>query len=139
MAHGIVALDPINHGHAKQVGRLVADLTSLKRVTVVDSDVDIRDPMHMAWAMNSRFAPARDTIIIRDVFAPSMMDPTLDVKDGLSEPSSKIVCDATQARDRGAFSLPSRELMTRALESWKEAGLPAFEVPKRVDLMLDRS
>jgi UbiD family decarboxylase len=139
MAHGIVSLKPNNYGHAKQVGRLVADLTTLKRITVVDEDVDIRDPMHMAWAMNSRFSPARDTIIVRDVFAPSLMDPTLDVTDGVSEPTSKLICDATQAKDRGAFSLPAKEMMDQALESWQAAGLPEFEVPKRVAMMLERS
>jgi hypothetical protein len=29
--------------------------------------------------------------------------------------------------------------MTKALDTWKEAGLPEFEIPKRVRLMLDGS
>jgi UbiD family decarboxylase len=139
MAHGTIAVAASHPGHAKQIGRLVADATTLKRVTVVDEDIDIRDPMHMAWAMNSRFSPAKDTVIIEDTFAPGAMDPTLAVVDGVTEPSSKIVCDATQKRDRGAYSLPSMELMRRALESWTEAGLPEFEIPKRAASMLEQS
>ena len=139
MAHGTIALAPRHPRHAKQVGRLVADATTLKRVTVVDVDIDIRDPMHMAWAMNSRFSPAKDTAIVDDTFAPGTMDPTLEVVDGVTEPSSKIVCDATQKRSRGAYSLPSMELMNRALESWTEAGLPEFSVPKRAVSMLEQS
>ena len=139
MAHGIVSLKPLYPGHAKNIGRLVADSTTLKRVTVVDEDIDIRDHMHMAWAMNSRFSPARDTIIIEDVFAPRGMDPTLRVRDDMAEFSSKLGCDATQEGDKGTFSLPSRELMTDALETWTEVGLPDFEIPKRIQFMLDRS
>lgn len=139
MAHGIVSLKPLYPGHAKNIGRLVADATTLKRVTVVDEDIDIRDPMHMAWAMNSRFSPARDTIIIEDVYAPRGMDPTLRVRDDMAEFSSKLVCDATQEGDKGTFSLPSKELMTDALKTWTEVGLPDFEITKRVQFMLDRS
>jgi UbiD family decarboxylase len=139
MAHGTVSVKPRHPRHAKQIGRIVADVTTLKRVTVVDEDIDIRDPMHMAWAMNSRFNPAKDTVIIDDTFAPGTMDPTLEVVDGVTEPSSKIVCDATQKRAHGAYSLPSNELMTRALASWSEAGLPEFSVPKRATSMLEQS
>jgi 4-hydroxy-3-polyprenylbenzoate decarboxylase len=139
LAHGIVAMKPLFPGHAKLVGRLVADVTTLKRVTVVDEDVDIRDPMHMAWAMNSRFSPARDTILIENVFAPRAIDPTVRVRDGVAEPSSKIVCDATQDGEAEPLSLPSKEMMAKALASWKAAGLPEFDVPKRVALMLERS
>ncbi len=139
MAHGVVALKPLFPGHAKQIGRLVADMTSLKRVTVVDEDVDVRDAGHVAWAMNSRFSPARDTILIEDVFGLGTIDPTLRTVNGVTEMSSKIVCDATEKNPSGPFSLPPRALMAKALESWEAAGLPSFEVPKRVELMLDRS
>ena len=132
-------MKPLFMGHAKQVGRLVADLTTLKRVTVVDDDVDIRDPMHMAWAMNSRFSPARDTILIENVFAPRTIDPTVRVRNGVPEMSSKIVCDATQDGEAEPFSLPSKALMDKALASWKAGGLPEFEIPKRVAMMLKGS
>ena len=36
----------------------------LKVLTVVDDDVDPRNPREVAWAMSTRFQPARDTIIV---------------------------------------------------------------------------
>lgn len=139
LAHGIVAMKPLYPGHAKQVGRLVADLTFLKRVTVVDADVDIRDPMHMDWAMNSRYSPRRDTVIIDDVFCPADMDPSVPRVDGKPGVSSKIVIDATEKNGGETFSLPPAEHMARALSLWNDAGLPSFEIPKRVSRLLERS
>lgn len=136
LAHGIVAMKPMYPGHAKQVGRLVADLTFLKRVTVVDRDVDIRDPMHMDWALNSRYNPARDTIIIENVFTPANMDPAI-TDPTMPVAGSKIVVDATESAGVPDLSLPDREFMIRALEAWKDAGLPSFDVPRRMRLMLD--
>jgi UbiD family decarboxylase len=137
LAHGIISMKPLYHGHAKQVGRLVADMTQLKRVTVVDEDIDIRDPMHMDWAMNSRFNAERDTIIIKNVFASAILDPTVRVRDGEAEMSSKLVMDATQKEEQTRpFSIPSKELMMKALDVWKEIGLPDFEIPKRTKFIL---
>jgi len=92
--------------------------------------------MHMDWAMNSRFQPARDTILIEDVNPMGGMDPTLAIRDNVFELASQMVCDATQPHDAGEFSVPSEALMDRALELWSESGLPEFEIPKRVKLML---
>lgn len=38
----------------------------LKQVTVVDSDVNIRDPHDVEWAMATRFRPDRDILLIPD-------------------------------------------------------------------------
>jgi hypothetical protein len=67
------------------------------------------------------------------------MDPSIRVKDGTSDPGSKIVIDATETIDAGLFSLPSKEKMTAALNSWRKAGLPEFSIPKRARLRIDRS
>ncbi len=138
LAHGIVAMKPLYPGHAKQVGRLVADLSFLKRVTVVDEDVDIRDAMHMDWALNARYNPRRDTVIVDDVFCPADMDPAVPRVDGKPGINSKIVIDATEKTESGTFSLPPAEDMDRALALWKEAGLPSFDIPKRCKFMLSR-
>lgn len=135
LAHGIISMKPFYSGHAKQVGRLAADLTLLKRVTVVDDDIDIRDSMHVAWAMNARFQPHRDTIVIEQTFTPADMDPTIRGADT----GSKLVLDATEKGDPGEFSLPPRALMMKALDVWREVGFPEFEMPKRARLLLDRS
>jgi 2,5-furandicarboxylate decarboxylase 1 len=77
LAHAIVAITPQFPGHGKRVGRAVADIAPVKRVTVVDADVDIRDPSHVDWALNSRFSPQRDTVLIDDLYVPLQIDPSV--------------------------------------------------------------
>jgi UbiD family decarboxylase len=138
LAHGIVSMKPQYPGHAIKVGRAVANETMLKRITVVDDDVDIRDPMHMDWAMNSRMNAARDTVIIDKVFTSAILDPTVRVINGEAEMGSKLLIDATEKGSGTEFSFPPKELMMKALESWQEEGLPEFEIPKRTKYILER-
>ena len=136
-AHAIIAMKPGLPGYAMRLGRLVAALRpfGIKRVTVVDDDVDIRDPIHVDWALNSRFNPARDTVLIDEVAA-NLPVGQLQLPSALT---GKIICDATLKFDAGAFSLPPKEIMAKALDRWKELGLPAFEMPKRTRLRIERS
>jgi len=137
LGHAIIAMKPGYPAHSKKVGRLVAAMSSVKRVTVVDEDVDIRDHTHIEWAMNSRYNPARDTLLIDDVYL--RIDPSARSATSQSTMASKVVCDATLKVDAGTFSLPPREIMMKALDLWKEVGLPEFEIPKRAKLRIDRS
>ncbi|MCC6887664.1 MAG: UbiD family decarboxylase [Hyphomicrobiales bacterium] len=139
LAHCIVAMTPKFPAHGKRVGRIVADSTLIKRVTVVDSDVDIRDPAHIEWAMNSRFSPYRDTVLIDDVYVPLQIDPSVRDGYGRVTQGSKIVIDATQKIDSGPFSLPAKDVMMKALDVWKASDLPEFRIPKRLLLRLDKS
>lgn len=138
LAHGIVAMTPQFPGHGKRVGRAIADTTLLKRITVVDADIDIRDPTHVDWALNSRFSPQRDTVIIDDVYVPLHIDPSVRDARGTVWQGSKLILDATQKIDSGPFSLPSKEMMMKALTVWKECGLPEFNIPRRAKLRMDR-
>jgi len=137
LAHGIIAMSPRTPGHAKKIGRLIADMSPLKRVTLVDEHVDIRDPLHVEWAMNSHYNPARDTVIIDDVFVPMGMDPSVQFDNDVQDMGSKIVIDATQSLDNGDISIPPKDVMEKALDSWKESGLPDFEIPKRAKNRID--
>ncbi len=139
LAHAIVAIAPTGDGHGKRVGRTVADIAPFKRITVVDADVDIRDPSHVDWALNARFNPHRDTVIIDDVNVPLHMDPSVRDARGNATPSSKIIIDATQKFDPGPLSLPSRDLMMKALDAWKDCHLPDFQMPKRARLRIEKS
>lgn len=139
LAHGIVAMTPQFPGHGKRVGRAIADTTLLKRITVVDVDVDIRDQSHVDWALNSRFSPQRDTVIIDDVYVPLHIDPSVRDARGNLWQGSKLILDATQKIDSGPFSLPPKEMMAKALNVWKECGLPEFDIPLRAKLRLDKS
>jgi 4-hydroxy-3-polyprenylbenzoate decarboxylase len=139
LAHVIVAMTPQFPGHGKRVGRTIADTTLLKRITVVDADVDIRDPSHVDWALNSRFSPQRDTVIIDDVYVPLHIDPSVRDARGTVWQGSKLILDATQKIDSGTFSLPPKDMMMKALTVWKECGLPEFDIPRRAKLRLDKS
>jgi UbiD family decarboxylase len=137
LGHAIIAMKPLYPGHAKKVGRLVAAMSPVKRVTIVDDDVDIRDPHHIDWALNSRFNPVRDTILISDVFFP--LDPSIRDAHTDNVMGSKMICDCTAKTDPGTFSLPPKAVMDRALQVWKDIDLPPFEIPKRAKLRFDVS
>ncbi len=139
LAHAIIAMKPGYPAHSKKVGRLVAAMSPIKRVTVVDDDIDIRDHSHVEWAMNARYNPTRDTDLINDVYFPINMDPSVRSRTSQSTMGSKVVCDATLKIDAGTFSLPPKEIMMKALALWKDVGLPEFDIPKRAKLRIERS
>ena len=112
LAHGIVAMTPQFPGHGKRVGRAIADTTLLKRITVVDADVDIRDSLHVDWALNSRFSPQRDTVIIDDVF---FLDSATHDARGNVWQSSKLILDATQ-------KIVLRQIFLAAAERYDDKG-----------------
>ena len=62
----------------------------LKVLTVVDEDVDLRDPREVAWAMSTRFNPERDTVIVSGTEG-YIIDPSTAGGSG-----SKIGFDATR-------------------------------------------
>jgi UbiD family decarboxylase len=137
LGHGIVAMNPKYQGHATKVGRMLAAMTDMKRITIVDSDIDIRDPLHIEWVMNAHYHPARDTIIIDKVFFPMGMDPSVRLDNQMDSMGSKIIIDATQTIAAGEISLPAKDIMMKALDSWKEIGLPEFDMPKRAKLRIE--
>ena len=67
------------------------------------------------------------------------MDPSVRDARGNVTPGSKLVLDATQKIDSGPFSLPPKDLMMKALDVWKDCGLPEFQIPKRAKLRLEKS
>ncbi|MCC7270045.1 MAG: UbiD family decarboxylase [Rhodocyclaceae bacterium] len=62
----------------------------LKVLTVVDDDVDPRDPREVAWAMSTRFLPERDTVIINGLEG-YIIDPS-----SAGDSGSRIGFDATR-------------------------------------------
>lgn len=63
----------------------------LKMVTVVDDDVNIRDPREVAWALATRFQPDRDAVIVGDLEG-YVIDPSV----GERGVTAKIGFDATR-------------------------------------------
>ena len=69
----------------------------LKVLTVVDDDIDIRDPREVSWALSTRFQPERDTVILG-----GMEGYIIDPSAGGGGSGSKIGFDATRGAG-GAF------------------------------------
>ena len=57
------------------VGLLALGL-GLKQVTVVDEDIDVRDPVDVEWALSTRMQPDQDIIIVPRL-ACSTLDPSV--------------------------------------------------------------
>ena len=67
--HAIVQIAQKRAGWSKQaIMAAFAAFPPLKMVTVVDTDVDIRDPSDIEWAMTTRLDPKRGIVTIENVF-----------------------------------------------------------------------
>ena len=89
----------------------------LKVLTVVDDDVDLRDPREVAWAMSTRFQPARDTVVVTGTEG-YIIDPS-----SAGDSGSKIGFDAT----RGAGAQFDKIAMPPAAAARARAVLSAIE------------
>ena len=127
----IVQMKPMYPGHAKHVGRMLAEMgVFFKTIMVVDEDIDIRRQQHLDMAINSRVNFQRDLIVIKDVF--QAYDPSSEQGIG-----SQLVIDATHKGTYPDLSLPPKELLYKGYESWQKAGLPNFEIPDWMERMLE--
>jgi len=88
--HAVVSIDKQHEGEAKNV--MFAAFSSnqeIKRVVVVDKDVNIFDPIDVEWAIATRFQAGRDAVIVERALG-NKLDPSCE--DGLSD---KMGIDAT--------------------------------------------
>jgi hypothetical protein len=67
------------------------------------------------------------------------IDPSVRDAMGNVTQGSKIILDATRKIDSGPFSLPPKDIMMNALVVWQQCGLPAFDIPRRAQLRIERS
>ncbi len=144
-SHVVVSMTPFYPGHAQKVGLILANLRPNvgKFVTVVDADIDIRDPFAVDWALNYRVNPERDIYIIPNSAA-SPLDPstTIDITELSDKPkgarrSSKVVIDATIKFETPEIALAPLEYFEQVFATWEEIGLPPIELPRRVKLLLE--
>jgi UbiD family decarboxylase len=147
--HVIIKIRKMYPGHARQVLHTCWTVTAYgggsmlgKIISVMDDDIDIRDPFAVDWAYNFRVQPHRDITIIprhgmRGLLHDfSMAPPASDegiTKQGLDSEfkgrqmeSSKMLIDATKKWPYPEVALPSQEYLDRAKERWKagEYGFP---------------
>jgi UbiD family decarboxylase len=142
--HAVVQMKPLYPGHSRKVGLLATSLleaTAPKVVTLVDDDIDPRDPLSVEWAQTFRVNPARDVTIIDRSAAPNL-DPSSGIRGDLPFEDrligSKMIIDATIKTPYPEISLPSRDFMERAMRSWHEAGLPPISFPERTRLLMEK-
>ena len=94
--NAVIAVKGCSPGQVRRVMQLALALDArLKMVTVVDDDVDIRDPREVSWAMATRYQPDRDTVVIENTEA-YVIDPSAVA----SGRGSKIGFDATRGSGR---------------------------------------
>ena len=135
-AHIVVSMRQTRPGHAREVGRLIARSTPLKRITMVDEDIDVRDRTDLDWVMSSHFDPVRDVEILTGF--PAGMDHAVIPDAEGRKIGSKLVIDATRSLDTGQVSLPPADLMARAWDTWRAAGWPEISSPERLRRRLGR-
>jgi UbiD family decarboxylase len=98
-----------------------------KLVIAVDADVDPEDCDAVLWALSYRTQPARDVLVLPGRLP--RLDPSIDPSvDGEGAAASTLLVDATRGRPYPPTSLPARPYMERALELWRELGLPALSL-----------
>jgi 2,5-furandicarboxylate decarboxylase 1 len=84
---------------------LLAAPLGAKQVIVVDEDIDVFDPVHVEWAVNTRVQPDKDVVII-----PNLYSPTLDPSSPENRMTAKMGIDATMPTDEAHRFLPPRIL-----------------------------
>lgn len=95
----VVAVSGTSRSEVRRLIQLALALDKrLKTVTVVDDDVDIRNPREVAWAMATRHRPMHDTIMVTGTDA-YVIDPSAS---GAGQ-GSKIGFDATRGGGGAAF------------------------------------
>lgn len=105
--HSVVQIGKRNEGDAKNAGMAaLAAHPSMKKVTVVDGDVDPSDPEDVEWATATRMQPDRDIVKIKRAKG-SSLDPSQDYENKLM---TKWIVDATVPFDKDPEDFERAEL-----------------------------
>ncbi len=90
--HGVVSITKQEEDDGKKaIAAAFKGHPSMKRVIVVDQDVDIFNDIEVEWALSTRFQANRDMVILENVRG-STLDPSANPKD---HTTSKMGMDAT--------------------------------------------
>ncbi len=74
--HAVVSITKQHEGDGKNaILAAFAGHPSLKRVIVVDEDINIYDDREVEWAVATRFQPDRDLVIVPNARGGSSLDP----------------------------------------------------------------
>ncbi len=105
--HGVVSIKKRKEGDGKNaILAALAAHPSMKRVVVVDEDIDIFNPLDVEWAITTRFQPDSDLVIVPEARG-SSLDPSSDLK---KHTTSKWGLDATKPLDKDKKLFEKTEL-----------------------------
>ncbi len=95
--HAVISVNAPAPGQGVNIGLAALGAhASLKKVTIVDDDIDIHSSADVEWAESTRVQPHRDITIIKSASG-STLDPSRNLRD---ETTSKWIIDATKPRGR---------------------------------------
>jgi len=126
--HLVVSVEKLYEGYGKMVGMAFLSAPasrSIKRVIVVDDDIDPLDALAVEWAIATRVQAHRDIEILTEMPSTSI-DPSLPAAEQTrTARGSKMIIDATRydARNYPAVCLPAAEAMTRVERDWERYGI----------------
>jgi len=95
-SHVVISIDTDNRGEIRRALTSALSFTNVKKVVVVDGDVEVEDDHEVEWAIATRFQGDRDLIVIPEVRG-QPIDPSS--KEGFL--TTKIGMDATRPKKDG--------------------------------------
>lgn len=131
----VVSMKKNHPSQAWQVLNAIVAASSVRKIViVVDDDIDPRDVESVHWALAWRVQPDRDVRIIKGMVA--VLDPSLAPPHERRDPyplgagGSAMLINATTKWDYPPVSLPRKEFMERAMEIWRDEGLPELRMSR---------
>ncbi|MBP7021996.1 MAG: UbiD family decarboxylase [Planctomycetes bacterium] len=93
--HAAIQINKHNEDDAKKAIQIAFSVhKSLKHIIVVDTDIDIHNPLELEWAMATRFQASRDIVILQDQPS-SSLDPSARHVPNQKSKTDKLGFDAT--------------------------------------------
>lgn len=131
----IVSIRKFDGGQPARIAQAIFSLLQPrwgKFIIVTDDDVDIYDLDNVLWAITFRtsLSPTRRNILFLEGMIAQILDYSAgnvieDLRERWDLPSAGVLIDATRPYvPYPVVSLPPARYLTRALESWKDYGLP---------------
>lgn len=126
----------------ESVGQILKQVTTQEGVkskytVVVDSDIDLRSPELLVWALSFRTQPKEDVLLLPQGGSGGLDPSAAPTGSGRGKTSStrgrgeysRVVINATRKWPYPPVALPKREYMEKALEMWRARGdLPVPEM-----------
>jgi 2,5-furandicarboxylate decarboxylase 1 len=95
-SHLVMSMESDDHGEIRRALTMALSFPSVKKVVIVNSDVNIHNPMEVEWAVATRFQADRDLIVLS-----GLKGQAIDPSSGAGFITSKIGMDATRPCAKG--------------------------------------